>query len=1444
MAGKGGEVERDGKESSLLAFRESLDKICKIPDDIISVYSLEQHVWADGHCDQAIKERRPNLETIREFQIGPVLHFLNDIFRQMAAPYSPERRENPVGQGYWIQAEFGSGKSHLLCFLAAMALGSEQAWEIVRDKERQAGRGKGIYSFWEAGLEAKSRPDEKNRGIFVIVQTLVGHGGTSGGRLVDYILEAAKRQLQKELGKNISLYPEELLADRLLQKDMDLYRCELRKFLKDPRFFEEDEQEELEAFLARLQDDRYPDYRRSCGHKLWRFYDEYLGMLPRLDADLETILAHMVRAILAEGYSGVLLLLDEVSLFMKDRDDKQRAEDEKTLVVLSNRLTRAENLPIWTVCTAQQAIMGTIIMNIIAEDRMKLVPLLRHEKDYYEIVLSRVREIIRPEAISSYYSHYRRGFTWSSYISEEEFRAFFPFHKSAIEVLRAITYELTTTRSAIHFMHQTLRYHMHERRNELIRLWDFFDEALTYEEDPSGIYAGLSAIKARRDSEYRIYESCRKQIDSAPRGVFKVHRERAIRTLQVLFLYHLSRLRQQGIYPWEIANAVLIEREPGSPAEENNLHYDSLAEALSRELPQIVKSYDEENRPRFSFKPTVIVEGPKNKYEKARWEAEASELMQSKAWEHLLALDRWPVTNRKVTIDMSFDVQSIFCDISPFIGHWEEREKARHDRLILTVPWQNREVSGSVEMLDLGKHLRESIPLPGLDSAETDLDFLVLVGMRPLDNDQIQELLRRRNDPRVILWVPDALNPEERDRLVDFAAYRKLVFDNENKDSEEAVATINWVADQLRNEIGKIYKIVESAYARGRMDALNNSRMDFHTAGGLGAILQPIVDRVLRSAYVSNDIRFEGNLVFTRDYALSVINGIVRKGEISRGEKGKNADASRNFGPGLKISRRGQEHLLDVSDNPYVQDILRFIEEKGSDGRSISVDSIYKNFMGLNGPYGKSYGLSRRIIQIYLLCLVREGKIRISLGPRSGLNVPLDSSNIAEIDFSAKVLDSLHEVQRVVVDDAWIVLRPYASKLLNRDIPDTLDEAQISSCRRELIDLFRSKNEEAQKVRQKSSEIFGLLKAENPYQKDLDRLLSFFCTDLTAGEEVDSILFALDSSLGYKAFEKDRSSQEEVDDLANLLRIYDKIREFLGFERELATLQSYLSYELPDIPELGRVRKIHRSLADRIKDPKPYVDSDLKFRSEILGSSPDQNDTLQSLLHEYSALYSTMHDNLLSGVEECRAEMAKLLTGDELRALEAMEAISAIPKGEHAAISRKIAELKDSLFSCHDPSASSLNLALHIRPEHDCGLSFARADGILKDARSRADEARTTIDDALNRRAEILYSPAIRERLSQGIGEPAIDAILACHSPEELRSHLVESLSEDPSVVDVINRYLKRVVIKAVKISDFQPTIRTVEREHLERVVSEFRKFLEDRLSEPEIDSRLMLQLE
>lgn len=389
-------------KEDLLSLRKPLNEICQVPDKIISVYSLEKHVWADSNADAARKTRQPELKTLQEFQIDPVRPFLNDILRQMAAPYKPDQRDNPIGQGYWIQAEFGSGKSHLLCFLSALALGNEKAWQAVKEKEDKAGRGKreSLYRFWEEGIQAKS--SKPSRGIFVMVKTLVGSGsGTvgvneKGKRLTEYILDAAKEQLLLETGKNLSLYPVELLADRFIAQDLQRYRADLKKFLKDARFFSEDEFEEVDDFIRDLQANKSPDYKKSVGNKLWRFYTEYLQVTPQIAAETEDVLKHLVETILAEGYSGVLLVLDEVSLFMKNRDEDQRVDDEKTLVVLANRLAKVHNLPIWTVAAAQQAIESKMgVKNIIADDRLRLVELLKNPNDYYDIVLARVREITK-----------------------------------------------------------------------------------------------------------------------------------------------------------------------------------------------------------------------------------------------------------------------------------------------------------------------------------------------------------------------------------------------------------------------------------------------------------------------------------------------------------------------------------------------------------------------------------------------------------------------------------------------------------------------------------------------------------------------------------------------------------------------------------------------------------------------------------------------------------------------------------------------------------------------------------------------------------------------------------------------------------------------------------------------------------------------------------------
>lgn len=1428
--------------NDLFTVRKSLDQICAVPDKIISVYSLEQHVWAESNSADARKSRRPDLKTIEEFQIDPVRPFLNDILRNIAAPYHRDRKENPIGQGYWIQAEFGSGKSHLLSFLSAVTLGDEKCWQIIQDKEKKAGRGKreSLFRFWEDGLEKKSK-GKGSKGIFVIVKTLVGTGGGAAGisskgrKLTEYILEAAREQLLAESGKSVSLFPAELLADRFLNKDLDLLKDRLRKYLRDPAIFEEDEQQDLEDFLRDLQQGG-PDYKESCGKKLWDFYHDYIHMDPQIGGETEGILKNMVEQIMAEGYSGILLVLDEVSLYMKNRDEDQRTDDEATLVVLSNRLAKVHNLPIWTVCSAQQAIESKLgVKNIIADDRLKLVKLLEEDVDYYKIVLNRVRELVDPEAISAYYLHYKRGFSWPNSISENEFREFFPFHKPALEVLRAVTYELTTARSAIHFMHQTLKHQIKSKGKELIRLWELFDEAVRYEEDPSGVHAGIVAIKTKKETEYKAYEACRRQIEALTKGYLKVNRDKAIKTVQTLFLYHVARTRQQGLSSEEIANSVLIERAEDSNIDENNQHYETLADNLKKELRQIVQSIDEDGRPRFRFDPVFTGVDPRDEFQKACDEAEANEAAQQEAWNHLLALDTWPVRTRQMTLDLSGGVNSIFREISPWVAPWESRDKAKAGDQEEEISWQGREVFGMVGMRDIGRLAGENLSLPPIDSDETDRDFAVYVGIKPCHPSATTKLLALRKDPRVLIWTPGELTHEEKARLVEFAAYRKLVSTWSGQETEDAMAVINWVANSLQTGLAKIKKIVDNSYARGRIDAYNNAEMEFHVAGDLQSILTPLIGKVLTATYESRDIRFEPPFKFRREEGVKLINGIVKTGSIPKGAKpNQNISAAQNFGFGLMVMKKSAEKDLDISDNRFVKAIWDFIDDKLVDeGQTMRCETIYKNFMGIGGSTG-DYGLTRRMVQIYLLCMVHEGKIRILVSPKAGLAVQaIDYANKGEIEFSAKILDSFQEVQKVAKPENWEVLRPYAEMLLNEEIPPTHDDSVISRYRAKLIALFDGERDESLRIRNKATSLFSLINVANPYEVELEQANKLFSHELSGGKDIDLTLFALKQAFGFKAFDQNAATISEVDDLAVRLKNYRDVKRFLTYESELITASEYCKTPLPDSKEFKRIRQIQADLSAKLQKVQPYIDSEVAIKTELIGAypaAPGDKGTLGLLRSEYGTLYSAIHDSVTNRIEEAHSEINAVLNGDRFKALAMLEGVTALQPRVSGNIASCLHDLLDSLFSCPNPSHHSLEEELRRRPIHSCQLTFANASDKLQHAESVTKKAADLFEASFRSKIEVLLTPAIRERLRQGESEASIKAILQARDGDSLAPAIVALTQSDPELVETINRYLKKIVVKSVRLSDFRPSSTTIEEGQIKDIAKEFERFLDAEL--------------
>ncbi|MFL5627621.1 MAG: DUF6079 family protein [Ktedonobacteraceae bacterium] len=1437
----------------LFAVRKSLHEICGVPDNIISVYTLEQHIWAEtGEASNKASraQRIPAGQTVEEFQINPVRSFLNDILRLMSAPYRPERRDEQIGQGYWIQAEFGSGKSHLLCFLAALALGDEDIWELVRQKEAKAGRGRreSLYQFWEEGLKTKSSNGKK--GIFVIAKTLVGTGGGTVGkagdtqRLANYILDAAREQLILELGKNISLYPVEILADRFMSEDYARYREDLKKFLKDRRFFEEDELEVVDDFIRELQSNKAPEYKRSCGEKLWRFYDEYLKMRPHLETETEEVLKHMVEAIMAEGYSGVLLILDEVSLFMKNRNEEQRVDDEQTLVVLANRLAKVHNLPIWTVGAAQQAIESKMgVKNIIANDRLKLVLLLSEDDNgYYDIVLARVREIIDPDAINNYYLYYKHGFTWPATVGEEQFRHFFPFHKPALEVLRAITGELTTARSAIHFMHQTLKHQIKAGGDHLISLWQLFDEAVNYEEDPSGVNAGLASIKTKREMDYKAYEVCKRQIDGQTKGPLKVYREKAIKTLQTLFLYHVARTRQQGITPEEIANSILIERAVDATPQENIDHYQSLAESLRKELRQVVSILDESNTARYRFDPVFTGIDPRHEFEKARNEAESNERMRQEAWDFLLGLAKWPVKTRQMTIDLSNGTTSLFSGIAGTLVPYAKEQT-------FEIEWQRRLITGTICMRDLLRPGTEQFLLP-LRSDETDHDFAVYVSTGPTSAPQIERLLKVRSDPRIIVWTPASFTDDERSRLNELAAYRKLIRDCEGKDNEDAVTIIQWVANSLQAEIGKIVKVIDSAYARGRIESLDIKNMEFHVAGDIKGILTPIINQVLNAVYESRDIIFDHPFTFRKEDAVKVINGIAKTGEIPRHAKPTgDVSAAQNFGYALGIMKKGTEYKLDISGNRFVQDIYAFIDQKlVNEGQTMSIETLYKNFMGISTPI--SYGLSRRIVQLYLLCLVQTGKIRIGLNARVGLPFSyIDYQTIKEIDFSGRILDALAEVQKMEQPKNWEVFRPFAEALLGKSIPPTHDDTVIAPFRVELRILFSKEKEETSRIAGNASKLFGDLHASNPYEKVLKQCERFFqAADI---ENIDDALYHLKEVFGYSAFDTGLAEEADIHDLKQRMKHYRDMQQFLTYGTELRTAYQYCTHHLPDSRDLATTLKIQQELAEKLQHLQPYIDSEVKLRTELIGSSPHgvgEPYTLQALIADYKIVYITLHNNILSKLENHRMALQGLLGGTELAALKILENISALQPAVSDTIEDRLKKLLDEIFTCPSPSQTSIEAGLEREPVHICGLSFENYNDFLQKAEQAEEEGKRLFNEAIEHKMEIFLNPAIQERLRQGQDKPTIAALLQCRTAGDLWAYLTGQGQETLSIVEAINHYLKRIVVKKVRIADFKPPTTTIEKEQIVDVAIAFQAFLEEQLqgiaADSAADTLPMLQVE
>lgn len=1358
------------------ANRPPLSKILKIPPKVQSVYSLTQHVW-DGESDDARRESKKKnkvrLETLDELYIDPVRSYLNRIFETVA---------DGKGQGFWVQAEFGVGKSHLMAATAVLAVGGPAAWDRAKqreDEEKKAGPGARVDNLWRKKIEKKK--------IFPIVFSLEGCGGGHESKLEDFILDEAQATFGLREGKPLAVYPEEHLAKLFIREHQKAFKDELRAFLADKRLMRGLAEYEYDELLEAL---KRPESQRDAGRVLLAFY-RHKNLRPNVPTERGERLGQAVRDILDAGYSGIFIAIDEMSEYL--RRSHFASDDEDCLETLSSTLAQAQGLPIWLLVAAQSA--HTNPQKIIGPHRLR-DELLEHKAERFrDIVVQRTRQIEDPAAVKVYYEGYRNLIPWVKAAAKEDFESSFPFPPDSLTVLRDISKNLTGTRSTISFLHRALLNatsgESKEKYKELVPLWQIFDDLMSYQATPSQNSSGAISIRSRFRGQVAALEAAQATLSRVTDGQLArpQNRSRAERILNTLFLYHLAGIA--GLTKEQILDAV-SDLKPNEDQLEAQLgHYETILEEMRSKLRNQIRCQ-------------------KGRYEFIPKETSQYDDLVSQAADRLKADPQllWQKIDRLM----------VFADAdapSPFNGIVPEEDGRLLGFKLLN--WHGQERAGRATAADLSQ---PNASPPEVDTHGNEDDFVVSLARRPMTAKAVEKVLKKTKDPRAVVWAPAEPTEEEKATLAGVLAH--LTVAEENKDS-------NFEKEgrrEFKRDVQRAYTAIRGIFARG-VAKTTRKTLSVSLVGDVEGAIATMAEEALDSCYQSRNIDF-GNRKFDTQGAVKLINGLVKRGlAVSEGDQ--LWSAVENFAEPLGLVRAELPNRLDPSGSEFYQAIRKRVEERG--GAGIEVRTVYNWFTGYNSEDGQeSPGLTRRMIDIYLLCLAQQGVIRISYGKKGEW---IDRSTIAGIDFKPETLRNLGRIELPRALEQWEAFCPYLETLVGYapgTLPTKYDKASADEALKSLWENHWLQLTEIERVEQ---ELAGLFTALGSTEKNPFDDLLLYWIDFAQEERPDvysekEVFDSLRRTV-IKVSEVDDAEKLDAACLTKFKTNHQRLKELReSFVKTSLLLLRAAKLAAAPLPDGKQYRPIEKAQAEVKKELEKAADLILSPDTVTTRLDPRlkqlEADYVPAYVDELVRLDSlqTELDGIAAEVEkspelEVLSDFAPNVTEAETRRRQCQDAVAALPP-------RLRCSPED-----RDLAVTEVTREARVKDKGGEELSFPRLVRLCQARQETADALPAAAKDALTAFAGFLKSPGVIDRL-RTVKSPSkgLSDILAAKADADVAEALLTMPKPDrKALAKELKAALGGKTAKVVAIGAFTPkTIVLWEKTDIETVVNEFNEYL------------------
>ncbi len=1070
-----------------MKFRE-LGKIISVKSEPQTTPSLQQVIT-----------RGKARETVRDYLFTPSLraHFKRVL----------ECIVHRTGQGFWVQAEYGAGKTHFLGTLLDLLIwGEEKVWDVVGDAE--------IKSEYSA-------PVSKVR-MFPVAFSLRGMGESSESdslmRVFEEQIKESIREFAPELEEQVKVTSAELAA---------------RWYLEEAT---EDEKAGVTNFFRREHKCTPEEYRSQSGLK--KFGQELVrSKLPegRLRGKYKERFAFIYEQIATlGGYDGMVFVVDEFRSW-QDRHVEGTAayaEDEEILETLAFVLP-SQHLNIITLI-ASQGDMPQKLSGGGEGDRFIPLYLLadKNKGDFGEIVVFRCRDLAKGAAtdIKDYYDYCRKEYRFirQGNISLDYFTAIFPFQPRCFDILRRITQSdeqnnLPTIRSGLRMAWETLGNQSLLKGHRLLTISDLIRTA--------EMQKGLSH-ETYRDSYQNLCGALEQlpQLDVAPE-----EREQAQRILEALYLWSISlpdNLRD-GLTAQEVAEAAwLTDDAVGSTAQ---------AEHLLEQLVQGGFPVRSEKRTRegkevtvFSYEISATRESPVKYFAPLKKKAKEDIKRQDTKWIEGLFWQLADLTKEATEEGFTGGLFSDFRppdarstrdvqDGKPAVFSFPHRAGASTRRVNKTA------YSGEVVVSD---RWREEF---GKEIENPDQHFrLVYLTDQPTVDDA--KITADLQDPRIAVCRPETLSEDTREALADLLAAEQM----KRNCSAPSQSTLREYAEEKRRAAVKtLLKCQQDEYRRGKVLTQKGygipSTEIFRSTKGreedlAGRLLEKAYDTPLFS---SKDLKKE----FTDADTKKLFSGLFHKEPANAGK-----DAARNFAVGLELATKS--HPTDF--NPASSQALAKVREQVTGRADLPLSDLKA---ALCRP---PYGLTESMVTLYVFALIKSGGFELVLNPNTGFTLVngkalpgdrLTAHTLPLCEWNAKLDRALLGSRLVAsVHKGWNEVLPYA-RILDADLKpaNTPDEEQARND--SLLTTLAKLNVENPGVEKSMADLAAVLGGAVPQQL----------------KEVCARLRGLAAAGSYQEFDAAaRESWAEKEAFAAAYEQYDKARRLRDRAFHLSQIIGYL----------------------------------------------------------------------------------------------------------------------------------------------------------------------------------------------------------------------------------------------------------------------------------------------